>query len=228
MKSIFFLSLLFLGNAFAAVEVDLIKENTPKFQTLNISKENNLYFLNFRSFGMYNSKGQQIDFSKRDNNYKMIHRNIKIPIKIEVVDKTKVGNTVQFLGFGDDDVKTGDFKNLNNLRLSDLFTSYEGTSSNIGLTFIGGGYTTMTASNGATLKEGNGSILFIGPTGTPIGVNAGIHYREFTLNISTNFKAAKVEYTSTHYVDGKKFGPTEELSRVESMDELLLLELTNS
>lgn len=218
-------SLIATSNVWAKLDIELMKSVTPKFQMVNIVKENKQYFLSVKSHALFNNKGEQIDYSNRSRSYQVIRRNIKIPVKVELVEKSGFGNTVQFLGFGDDDKKTGSFKNLTNLRLGDLLTTYDGSSTNIGLTFIGGGYTTMTASNGATLKEGNGSILFIGPAGTPIGINSGIHHINFDMTISTNFKAAEVVYDSVKYVDGKTVEVNDSESKVESLDELLQLQL---
>lgn len=212
-------------NLMAKVDVELLKKSPPKFQYVSILKEKKVYFLNYRSFGYYNSKGEQIDSLSGVRNYRIIYRNIKVPVKIELNEKSGFGNTIQLLGFGDDDIKTGDFKNLEGLRFGDLFTSYEGSSTNIGLTFIGGGYTTMTAANGATLKEGNGSILFIGPAGTPIGINSGIHHIKFDMTISTILKAVAVDYESRKYVEGKLVDIDEAETHSESMDEVAQIEL---
>lgn len=215
------------SNVLAKVDINLINESIPKFQTINIVKEKKLYFLTYKSFGLYNNKGEQISFNDRARSYQLIKRTIKMPIKIELVEKSGFGNTIQFLGFGDDDLKTGSFKNLSNLRLGDLFTTFNGTSTNIGLTFIGGGYTTMTAANGATLKEGNGSILFIGPSGTPVGLNAGIHHINFDMTISSSLRAVAVEYESEKFVDGIKVDIQEE-TKVETLEDVSQLELLNS
>lgn len=219
--------ILLSSNASAKVDSELINESMPKFQTVRITKEKNLYFLNYISFGLYDSKGKQITFNDRVRSYQLIRRKIKMPVKIEFVEKSGFGNTIQFLGFGDDDLKTGSFKNITNLRLGDLLTTFNGTSTNIGLTFIGGGYTTMTAANGATLKEGNGSILFIGPAGTPVGVNSGIHYINFDMTISSSLRAVGVEYESEKFIEGKKVDIQNEV-KVETLEDVSQLELLNS
>ena len=216
------------ANSFADLKLNDAIKLTPTFQSVRILKEKKAYFLQVISTTVITENGQTSQYGKTGPNYQELTRRIKMPVNISVERTGGFGNKIQFLGFGDDDVKTGSFKNLNNLRIGDLLTSYEGTSTNIGLTFIGGGYTTMTSQTGATLKEGNGSITMIGPAGTPIGINAGLEYTTFTLNIASALKAVQVDYDLKNRGDIARRMLDEKVTKVESLDEVSQFDLTSA
>lgn len=211
------------AHAFGEIKLEDAKKIVPEYQTVRIIKEKNQYFLEYKSHALINPEGEQVTYGEAGRSYKILRRDIKMPVSIKVENKSGFGKKLQFLGFGDDDVSTGDFKNLEKQRLGDLLTTYEGTSTNIGITFIGGGYTSMTSASGVTLKEGNGSIMMIGPAGTPIGINMGLQRISFDLTISSPLKAVLVEYQLE--LAGKERTVLSKVKEVQSLDEVLQLEL---
>lgn len=210
-------------HAFGEIKLEDAKKIVPNYQSVRIIKEKNQYFLDYRSHALLNAEGKQVSYNEADKNTKIFRRNIKMPVNIKVENKSGFGGTIQYLGFGDDDVKTGNFKNLRNQRLGDLLTTFEGSSTNVGITFIGGGYTSMTSAAGAVLKEGNGSIMMIGPAGTPIGINLGIQRIHFDLTISSALKAVLVEYQLE--LTGKETIVLSKVKEVQSLDDVLQLQL---
>lgn len=207
---------------FVSLDSSDIDRLEAKYNSVRIEKENNQYQLSYIASALLDENGKAL--VKTSHRYMNVRRIIKIPVKIALKADVDFGGKIQVWGEGDDDVKTGNFKNISHLNLGDLFTDYEGFSGNLGLVLVGGGYTTLKAANGASLKEVNGSILFIGPAGTPVGINAGIEYFSFKLNISPLVQRVKVLDEVAFYQNGKllKIVNIESVKTVDSLRSISL------
>ncbi len=220
------LILSFSNTTFAAVltmQEVLTKANSV--QTARIIERDGLYLISIVSVTYFTSKGIPVYTGSIPKERYFLKREIELPVNITLRKIGGGGEFYQFIGFGDDDLKTGSFSNLNDGRIGDLLTSFKGRSTNIGLTLIGGGYSSVTSEKGIKMSEGNGSLFFIGPVGTPIGINTGFRFLKYELVIHTPLRAALVKY-SFHGAYGNDYLTKDSSEVVLSMDEVLNLPMT--
>lgn len=192
-------------SALASFKIDDLKDRTNDIFNAKIIKNKKSYFLKLESTTYFDNNGNET--LKNYSNFSKLYvftKDILIPININITKINRNGGKFQFLGFGDDDFKTGTISNIKNLKTADLFTTYSGSSFNAGFGLFGGGYSKSKADNGATISDSNGSCLLPIPAG-PIGINAGFEKVDFELTIETPFKAAEVSYVlSSPYENNEK------------------------
>lgn len=212
--------------AFSAVLT--LEEVAPKassYQSARILKRDGFHMISIISLTYFNSNGVPVAPGRVPREHYFLKREIELPVNILIRKVGGGGEFYQFFGFGDDDLKTGSFNNLENGKIGDLLTSFTGFSTNIGVTLIGGGYSSVTSEKGVKVSEGNGSIFMVGPTGTPFGINAGFRPLKYELIIQNPLKAALVKY-NFHGVLGRDYLTKDSLEVVMSMDEILKLPIT--
>jgi hypothetical protein len=207
-----------------ALGINEIKTQAHENFHVSLVKKDGLVNIHLYSLKYFDRNGIEKRYSHSKTEQYSLSTHIYIPVTITYSKHHRLGGKFQFLGFGDDDARTGDISNIENQKVQDLFTTYSGTSYNAGVVFIGGGYSKAIGQNGIKISEGNGSLLMIGPAGMPFGINAGLEKLDFEFTIKTPLKAALVEYNMTGTVDGNVIAK-EVKKEVISLDEVLSADL---
>ena len=224
-------SLSFNQNVFAtSINIDELKDKTNEYYTYpQIVKNDGVYFVKIYSTTYFDRNGNMLTRNQATSlgdMYYNLNKVVKIPVNLVIEKHERFGGKYQFLGFGDDDARTGKFENYTNLKVEDLFSRYSGKSYNAGIVLIGGGYSKAISDKNIELSEGNGSIFLPGPAGMPIGINAGFEKLNFTFTIKAPLKAAFSEYNLTGIVDGKVID-REYRSESISLDSVFKADLRN-
>jgi hypothetical protein len=218
--SMFFTSM----SSFAKLSIEDLAHLANENSFVKIVKEDNQYKLQINSLTNFDKDGNILrTWDTRLTSY-VLSKKINMPIEITLTTKSKVGNSVQYLGFGDDDKITGHFNDVNYKKVQDLFATYHGTSTNVGLAIIGGGYTSVESETGISISEGNGSIFFIGPSGMPVGVNSGFERMKFDMNFKSSLSAVEVDFKLTEVINGK-IASEENKEMVMSLEEVYSMPL---
>jgi hypothetical protein len=235
MKKLLCMSLAIISfNSLAILQIDDVKDLATINGTIRVMKDHDQYKLFMFSYNYLDKDGKIIKLPNglienlqttayKEGKY-ILTKKIVMPITISLKNSSKIGNSVQFFGYGDDDKATGEFSNFKNKKVENLFTTFKGKSYDLGLVFIGGGYTSAISKNGVKLSSGNATVLFPGPAGMPFGVNAGVERTEFELSISSPLKAVEVNYELTHLYQGKA-EYTDEQTDVLSLEDVYSMKL---
>lgn len=194
--------------------LDLMSNLSP-FHEASLVKENGKYYIWAAGETYFDKDGkilksEQVNispfsgsFSQRIIEYYWLIQRVQIPVLVTTEVTSGGGNKFQFGGYGDSDRITGHFSKSSGFHIQDMFTQYQARSINVGLTFAGAGYTRAMSASGIKLSEGNGSIMFIGPTGLPMGINSGLEFVDYQMKVSPDFRSeARVTYTLFYSKEG--------------------------
>ncbi len=175
-----------LHGARAQSDFDALKNKATSTQYANISIENGRYFLKLLGITYLDANGNDPSdtFSLKQKDGLAIVRRLSVPVDVSVVVESGGGNFVQIGGWGDSDEKTGRISNIKDGRIADIFSAYKGVTWNIGLTFVGGGRSVLKSQLGAVISDSQFSLAFVGPAGTPIGINSGIVFENVEMKVS--------------------------------------------
>ena len=208
--------------------IELAELSGNTVSSAEVIKKGNQYFLELKNNVAFNGKKVPTRSRSDVNGYYTLHRQILIPLVVKFTRTGGFGGYWQGLGFGDDDKVTASFSiaegSTKRASVADLLSIYEGVRSNFGLVFIGGGRSSANSSNGIELSQNHGSILMIGPTGMPIGLNTGFELLYFEVSLSAPLKAAFVTYELSGSIRGDLIVHQRE-EVAESMDAVLNLGL---